>query len=208
MLLPVGSMFIRARMSWIMKAVSIVASLLIGFAGCAVAASAHKVSALGEAGAAEGEVIGNYDVFALADGLQANLPSPIMLRFGDSSEEVREHLRSALGEPRVEHSADNCETGALLIVTYPGNIDVTFSEGKFAGWVLQGSRTPRVATPEGVAIGTPLASAQKKLGLVRGGISPLGAEYLTNSGLRVSALDMGQGPVVSAMDAGTVCFRR
>lgn len=190
-----------------MRAVSIVASLLIGFAGCAGAASGHRVSAQGEASADEGQVIEAYDVFALADGLQVNRPSPTIMKFGDSSEEVRERLRSALGQPRVEHSADNCETGSLLIVTYPGNIDVTFSEGKFAGWGLQGSRTPRVATPEGVTTGTSLASAQRELGLVRRGISPLGAEYLTNSGLRVSVLDMGHGPVVSAMDAGTVCFR-
>ncbi len=190
-----------------MKLVSIVASMLIGFAGCAGAVSGHKVSAQVDAGAGEGEVIEDFDVFALADGLQTNLPSPIIVRFGDPSEVVRGRLRLALGEPRVEHSADNCETGSLLIVTYPGNIDVTFAEGKFAGWFLQGSRAPKVATPEGVVIGTPLAGAQKKLGLVRGGISPLGAEYLTNSGLRVSTLDMGHGPVVSAMDAGTVCFR-
>ena len=182
-------------------------ALLLPCAACASEAAPERTEGRDSGAVQVSPAAQSFPVLLLPDGLQTTGDATEAWRFGADASAVQAGLANALGQPRTEFLSPDCETGPLLIVTYPGNIDVSFADGSFAGWVVQGHKEPLVATPEGVTTGTKLVDLAEKIDVSREGITPLGAQYSSEAGYSFSTLDQGDGQEVTAIDAGVVCFK-
>jgi hypothetical protein len=147
-------------------------------------------------------------VILLGDGLA--VPSGAgYIAFDTAASDAIASLAPVLGGPGEIVRNDECGAGPMEMTDFDEGLVVSFQDGKFVGWFLDGERDSlAIATEKGVTIGSPGSALVSGHGAQPVEDSTLGAEYYSNTGIG-ALLTEGLGtPLVEALFAGTNCFFR
>jgi hypothetical protein len=108
------------------------------------------------------------------------------------------------GAPLRTGSSDECGAGTIDYTSYKDDLQLTFQDGKFAGWTVNAARSP-LKTAKDIGIGSPRQSLDAAYKDVVVEDSSLG--LLFNTGGLVGLLDQdGIEGIVTDIWAGTVCL--
>ena len=126
-----------------------------------------------------------------------------LLPFSAEREEVETALAGVLGEVLSQTENGECGAGPMAFGQFSDGLTVNFQQGRFVGWYIQ-DPSERIATKEGIAIGSArdAVSGETGFAIIEG--STLGEEFALEDRMG-GFLDAGE---VSGLYAGTNCFFR
>lgn len=136
-----------------------------------------------------------------ADGL---LVRGKLLPFGTPRPSAESAIGGIQGSEGTRDSSTECAAGLVDYTAYGDSLQLTFQEGKFVGWTINGSASP-LRTAKGIGIGSPRQSLDAAYPDVIVDDSSLG--LLFSVGDLVGLLDQdGIEGIVTDIWAGTVCL--
>lgn len=136
-----------------------------------------------------------------ADGL---LVRGKLLPFGTPRPSAESAIGDIQGSEGTRGSSSECAAGLVDYTAYGDSLQLTFQEGKFVGWTINGSASP-LRTAKGIGIGSPRQSLDAAYPDVIVDDSSLG--LLFSVGDLVGLLDQdGIEGIVTDIWAGTVCL--
>lgn len=143
-------------------------------------------------------------------------PDGERIPFGSERDFVEERLIALLGDDVERTANDECGAGKMEFTRLPGGLTVNFQRGNLVGWFLrEGGAGDRIATAEGVTIGSTLADARQYYAVDPIDDSTLGSEFSTDEGFgmftNASVTDQGGQSgqqQITQIYAGVNCFFR
>lgn len=127
-----------------------------------------------------------------------------LLRFGIARAEIERAITKAQGEALDRGTSSECGAGTVDFTRYGDELQLTFQQGKFTGWTINGAASP-LRTAKGIGIGSPRQTLDAAYPDVIVDDSSLG--LLFSTGDLVGLLDQdGIEGVVTDIWAGTVCL--
>ncbi len=127
-----------------------------------------------------------------------------LLRFGIARAEIERAVGKAQGAALESGSSSECGAGTVDFTRYRDELQLTFQNGKFAGWTINGAASP-LKTAKDIGIGSPRQSLDAAYPDVIVDDSSLG--LLFSTGDLVGLLDQdGIEGIVTDIWAGTVCL--
>lgn len=129
--------------------------------------------------------------------------------FNAGKAEVEASLAKVLGDSTDTGANGECGAGPMEFTTYPGGLTANFQDGKLVGWFLRNAGSEKIATDEGVLVGSSVSDFEQKHGAAAVEGSTLGSEYYSEQdkigGLAAEGEASG---VLNSLYAGTNCFFR
>lgn len=127
-----------------------------------------------------------------------------LFRFGIPRAEIERAIGKAQGAPLGRGTSAECGAGPVDYTSYSDALQLTFQDGTFAGWTINGG-TSRLRTVKDIGIGSPRQSLDAAYPGAIVDDSSLG--LLFSTGDLVGLLDRdGIEGVVTDIWAGTVCL--
>ncbi len=122
-------------------------------------------------------------------------------------------LGDVLGSDIVRATNRQCGAGPVETSAFDGGLTLNFQRGYLVGWFLrEGGAGSRIATAEGITVGSPIADARKVYSIDPIEGSTLGSEFSTDEGFGVIVTDtdnVDEGERrIAQLYAGTNCFAR
>lgn len=166
----------------------------------AIANNAQAATAEPAAGTPQIELIANGFSSGVTGVHHSN-----MITFEQPQAEVVSQVTAILGQPTATGRNTDCPSGASDFVRY-GALTMNFEEGRFAGWVLDGTQ-PALSSYHGLAVGVRRSALIDELAAEVDANSTLGTEVDVNG---IGALLSGSGPdaTVTTLFSGVTCFAR
>lgn len=127
-----------------------------------------------------------------------------LVRFGIPRADAETSVGAALGDALTRDSSSECAAGPIDSTTYRDNLQLTFQEGKFAGWTINGGESP-LRTAKGIGIGLPRQSVEAAYPDAIVDESSLGLLFSTGDLVGLFDQDGIEG-IVTDIWAGTVCL--
>ena len=124
------------------------------------------------------------------------------LPFGAPFHDSLRLLATVMGHDFSVYLPEECPAGPVVVVSFPGQIDLIYQQDQLAGWMLRPGSD--LSTPSGIGLGTPLAGLGSfaTLEIME---STLGWEFQAGS---VSGLLSDREGIVEHLWSGTVCIFR
>jgi hypothetical protein len=123
-----------------------------------------------------------------------------LLRFERTSRAEVERRLAFLGTPRRSSAIPECPAGPLKFTDYPGGLQLSFSDGKLAGYWVSAARRPVPAATVGrLRVGSPRSALGKAK------VEETSVGLMADVGGVVAALDE-RGRKVDALYSGLACI--
>ncbi|KTE40437.1 MULTISPECIES: hypothetical protein [unclassified Sphingopyxis] len=127
-----------------------------------------------------------------------------LLRFGIPRAEIEDAIGAAQGAATERGSSSECGAGTVDYTRYKDGLQLTFQDGKFAGWTINAAASP-LRTAKGIGIGSTRQELDAAFADLTVEDSSLG--LLFSSGDLTGLLDIdGIEGLVTDIWAGTVCL--
>ena len=127
-----------------------------------------------------------------------------LLRFGIPRAEIEAEISAAQGAATDRGSSSECGAGTIDFTSYKDGLQLTFQDGKFAGWTINAAASP-LKTAKGIGIGSTRQELDAAFADLTVEDSSLG--LLFSSGDLTGLLDIdGIEGLVTDIWAGTVCL--
>ncbi|WGM39841.1 hypothetical protein [Caulobacter sp. NIBR1757] len=130
-----------------------------------------------------------------------------LVAFGVPTADAVAALSSALGNPADRSVNSECGAGPTEFVSWAGDLDALFLDGKFAGWSLGSRSDGKVTTMDGIGVGSTRQQLTASFGDLKVEESTLGIEFTAGA---ISGILDKDGPAgkVETLWGGTSCVFR
>ncbi|WP_162789444.1 aspartate-semialdehyde dehydrogenase [Altererythrobacter sp. ZODW24] len=153
------------------------------------------------------ETAGNVRLFG--EDIRTTGADGLRIPFGSTRELTETAVTAALGEPEDRQENAECGAGPMEFTAYPGGLTLNFQDENLVGWFLrEPADKERVATAEGLSVGSTLTEASAVYSMDPLEDSTLGEEYATDEGIGFFTTGDDDAKQIDSLYAGTNCFFR
>lgn len=130
-----------------------------------------------------------------------------LVAFGVPTADAVAALSSVLGSPADRSTNSECGAGPTEFVTWAGDLDALFLDGKFSGWSVGSRSDGKVTTMDGIGVGSTRQQLTESFGDLTVEESTLGIEFTAGDIAGILDKD-GPAGKVETIWGGTSCVFR
>lgn len=129
-----------------------------------------------------------------------------VIDFGQPRAAVVSQLSAILGRPTKTGRNPDCPTGPVDLVSF-GSLELTFEDGRFAGWMVDSADAPMLETYHGLSVGDRRTEIDTDAEVEVTADSTIGTEMTVNEVGVLLATPAADAPVTTLF-SGRTCFAR